>query len=811
MALGTPAVLSLPRDVSPGTEETLRAELEELFPELRAEPEGIEMPILRFAFFTEHEGSEHEVPPEASNQAFRIQVGPAGIDVVSGSPAGWLPAARALRGLREGDELAGVELLDWPSFPARQIDLPWEAESLSEAAFQLCLSLLARGRLNRLGLPGADQTHALPETIQDMARQAGIELVAPARHPSFWLVEAPRLFPDYSRLLPTLRETALAAEVSGESAWAVTLGALDPRTSLEALAYGVLYAGDCGWNPQKADPKSFRRWYSARRHGFDSRSPLQVVDELEGAAAEVERADPTLGLALEAAPPFQSEPLAGLLRPQERVSSLGQKASTALAALAPLQPDSAERAAALQGWQWSAQRLKALSRRLGVEERVRDLYRSAYAATASPKAVSERLLKAAELLEAEAQATDEYRAEWHALWRRERAGAVDAATEGELRSRVEALKARADRMRDLRNRYIQTGSLPAPAAEGLELTGTHLSAGLLPMRLPPQPSPAWWPEGGAARLRLEVDCPEPAAGMVWAVQADFRALAGESGAFNVRSARLLPLTENDQAGTELPCQLTRGGFAFIPHPGRHPYFLYLDPEPGPPSGFREVRAGQSRAAVRLENRHLRLSLSPAHGFVSGIRLLEPGLELLPPEKELEEGEEHHSSEWRLRILETGPLLGRVCAEHGDGRIRQIDLGAGQEWAEISANSPWTEFLIPDRPDLWSEGAVALFEEKGAVTRFPLEETASEVTETRWAAQYRSDGLTLGALLPDAPAHAAVAGDAIRLWGRPHGARVLLFASQTADPTASFTRLLIARQQPPQVRIGVVEERRVREF
>ena len=78
---------------------------------------------------------------------------PEGVEAAAGSEAGWLLAARALRGLREGDELAGVMLLDWPSFPVRQIDLPWPDTSLSEAALALCLKLLARGRLNRLGLP----------------------------------------------------------------------------------------------------------------------------------------------------------------------------------------------------------------------------------------------------------------------------------------------------------------------------------------------------------------------------------------------------------------------------------------------------------------------------------------------------------------------------------------------------------------------------------------------------------------------------------------------------------------------------------
>src|SRR5262249_54957993 len=154
-----------------------------------------------------------------------------------------------------------------------------------------------------------------------------------------------------------------------------------------------------------------------------------------------------------------------------------------------------------------------------------------------------------------------------ALWRRERSGPYDPETEARLREQVEAFRKRAARLRALRDQYIQTGALPTPGEEGLVRPGTHLSSGIQPTRLPPQPSPAWWPEGGAARVRIEVDCPPTAAGMPWEVQADFRALAGETGAFNVRSARLLPLTETDEAGPEKPCQLVRGGFAFFAEPG----------------------------------------------------------------------------------------------------------------------------------------------------------------------------------------------------------------------------------------------------
>jgi hypothetical protein len=512
-----------------------------------------------------------------------------------------------------------------------------------------------------------------------------------------------------------------------------------------------------------------------------------------------------LALALEAEDPTDSPLFGRLLQPEERAAEMVQRADAALAAMGPLQPDTEERAMALQGLQWTAQRLKRLGLRLGAAEQVRQLYRSAFIAAASPRAVSQRLLRAVDVLEKEAQALEELRIEWHALWRRERDGPYDPETEAAMRRPIEVLRERAVRLQHLRDRYIQTGNLPSPAEEGLELPGARLAEGIIPTRLPPQPSPAWWPEGGAARLRVEVDCGEPAAGMPWEVQADFRALAGEAGAFNVRSARLVTLTETDEAGEENPCQLLRGGFAFVPEPGHHTYFLYLDPEPGPEHGFRETRAGQSRAGGRLENRRMQLRISPADGRLSGWRLLEQGLELLP---EPTVKQEPPSADWRLRVLETGPLLARARAEHPDGHIRQFDVTAGQPWTEVSVNAPWTEFLLPLRPDPWGDGAAALYGgPEGVIRRGLLDQEEADV---HWAVLHRVDGLTV-ALLSDSACRAQVAPDGLRLWGEPQGTNVVLFAGWEGEPEAALGRLWAARREPPKVRLGVIEERRVREF
>src|SRR5207244_521035 len=179
------------------------------------------------------------------------------------------------------------------------------------------------------------------------------------------------------------------------------------------------------------------------------------------------------------------------------------------------------------------------------------------------------------------------------------------------------------------------------------------------------------------------------------------ALAGEAGAVHVRSARLIPLTESDAAGPEQPCQLMRAGFAFIPEPASRSYFLYLDPEPTADSGFREVRASQSRSAVRLENRRMQVSLSPSRGFVSEWHLFDPDQDLLADSPDSDGTAVNPPGEWRLRVVETGPLLARVRCEHPDGRVRQLDLGAGQNWIDVSANSTGDEFCLPLRAGLWN--------------------------------------------------------------------------------------------------------------
>jgi hypothetical protein len=57
----------------------------------------------------------------------------------------------------------------------------------------------------------------------------------------------------------------------------------------------------------------------------------------------------------------------------------------------------------------------------------------------------------------------------------------------------------------------------------------------------------------------------------------------------------------------------------------------------------------------------------------------------------------------------------------------------------------------------------------------------------------------------------VARDGMHLWGRPHIGRLLLFAGVESHPEVALNRVLAAQQEPPHVRLGIIEERRVREF
>jgi hypothetical protein len=797
-----PVRLSISPDQPPVAAELQRI-LEVLIQVPEVQPPGASEPAMRevrFLTLSESEAISESIPADLVTEAYRLSVGPDEIEVSGGSAIAWLWAARHLHGLREGNALRGIQLVDWPSFRVRRIELGWPASTISTGSLGILLRLLAIGRMNELGLP--DGAALLSGESQDMATRLGIRIVACGNEPAYFLLDPAGLFLHYSERLPALQAKAICAEAEGRSEFAVSLGEPGGQTSLESLAYGILFAGDCAWNARKADRKAFRRTFALRRFGFDSRAPLQVVDTLEQGAALAGGMD-----VADLANPFDSVTAAAAAQPKEQADRIEQAAASALAAMAAIQPDTDERAVALQGLQWTAQRLKRLGGLLGLAQRVRSLYRSAYLATASPKAVSDRLLRAADLMEREARELDEHRGEWHALWRRERQGPYDPETEARLRAPGDTLLARAARLRELRNRYIQTGALPSPAEEGLERVEAHLTAGLVPARLPPQPSPAWWPEGGAARMQLEVDCPEPAAGIPWAVQADFRTLAGEAGAFNVRSARVIPLTEEDASGPEQPCQLLRSGFAFIPEAGRRSYFLYLDPEPGPDSGYREVRASQSRNGVRLENTRMRVTLSAASPhFLSGWQLLVPPRELLV--------EEHNPASageaaWRLRVIETGPLLARARFEHWDGRIRQFDLVAGQTWIDVSVNTSGEDVVLRLSEGLWAGGAGQVLGTDEGIEQRALD--ASHPVLVRWAGLHAADGLTVGLALPESTADVALSTNRVAVHEPPGGHCLVFAGTETGAGGETLIRLVGAWRRPPQVRLGIFEHRRVREF
>lgn len=813
--LSEPVAIECPAGTPMGDLEIVREQLLPLFPGL---VEGSAPNSIRFRPIGAPHPLPDEVPPAVSEQFIQLRVDPAGVEVIADGAAGWLQVIRLLPGLKERDRLIGVNLLDWPGFRYRQLDLPLPLGDFSDAALTLLLCLMAKARLNRLGT-AAGEAHPSAAVRSELDRW-GIQLVAAATVPTITLLDQPALSPLYSTAIPSWIEAAARAEKAKLDSFSIALGAVDARTSIESLAYGILFAGDLAWNPGKSDLKQFRRWYSLRRHGIDSRGPLLAVDALEAASTLPGQLPPLGPVAggnpgtqitarLEAEDLFDAPLSAGVLRPEERALAMVREAESAMTELAPLQPDTEERALSLQGLQWTAQRLILLGRRLGAFEQLRELYRSAWVATASPRAVSERLGRAEKLLETTARALDEHRSEWHALWRRERSGDPDPSTEEALRGQVAQLRARATRMHALRDKYIQTGRLPSPAEEGLERHGISLVNGIVPARLPPQPSPAWWPEGGEARLRVEVDCSDEAGGMPWEVQVDLRRLAGETGAFHIRSARLLSLRDDDHAGDELPCQLLRGGFAFLAQPGRNSYLLYLDPLPGPASSPSETKVGQSRTGVRLENRLMAIRISAADGSLQSWLLRGKELELLRPSTldhlpDQDPGEMSTSvkSGTKLRVIETGPLLARLRAEEMDGRVQQYDLWAGQPWIELSSTAPWTQFTIPVGGTIWTEGTAVL----------SISESAASMSSfSGWAGFKRPDGLVFAALSLDQAADATVGVGGIQLMGKPLLTRLLLLADFAADETGLLHRFLLAKTRPPQVALGAIEERRVREF
>src|SRR5438067_642433 len=126
--------------------------------------------------------------------------------------------------------------------------------------------------------------------------------------------------------------------------------------------------------------------------------------------------------------------------------------------------------------------------------------------------------------------------------------------------------------------------------------------------------PVWWPEGGTARMRIEVE--SEAHNLPWEILLDLRAHGGEAGAFNIRAAQLVALDADDAVTGAIPVQLTRGGFVFTPVPGVRSYHLYLSPEGMEERFERQVRARQSREEVRVEGTRLRARFTATGELVS---------------------------------------------------------------------------------------------------------------------------------------------------------------------------------------------------
>jgi hypothetical protein len=455
-------------------------------------------------------------------------------------------------------------------------------------------------------------------------------------------------------------------------------------------------------------------------------------------------------------------------------------------------------------------------------QRVREGYAGASLAEGSPKAVSQRVLSAAEMLEGLANrmsALDELRLQ---LWALERAGEPPEAARGPYQERARLLREKAKELRDARDRYIQTGKLAASEAIGLDRSDRRQGRAVLPGRLPPRHSPAWWIDGGVARVRVEMR--SETAGIPWEVLVDFRALAGDEGTFNVRRARLVRFDDaTDAIGPLVPCQLTRGGLVFIPQPGEQAYYLYLDPTSGGEEeslpreeGPAPLRARQSREGSTVEGVLLAARVDALRGVLDRWRAGGTGGEELVDAGAREAGlcqlpDLPLNGPPRVRVIENGPLLVRVRAESEDGRVRQYDFLAGVPWCEFSVNAPVTLVRHALRAGLWQSGE-AVFPADGTGAPHPLDGT---VVTAPWAARVRADGLAFAVLAPEGPARHELTPDHHDLLGAPDLKRLVLWCRPAGggDPgvTARLEALGEALRRPPIVQFGPVEERRTREF
>jgi tetratricopeptide (TPR) repeat protein len=735
----------------------------------------------------------------ARDQAYTLEVSPAGILLRARGVTGWRYGLLTLAQLAGEGSVTGASVQDWPALAVRGLCVPRPAASFRSEFRDRLAANLAHWRWNALAFAEDNDWRPPAGTV----RLVPAAEVPPERS---YLLRETGLYPRFGRVLPEIQEEARARVAAGEAEWWLDLGDLPEGMLVDTLWFGLGFAGCCAWNPARTELKPYRRSFAGFFFGTTNAALPRALQALESAEEALSAAEPGLSRVLDQEDLFAPARTPTTLRLEERAAEAAERAEAALSGFEDAVDGVAANGETVQALSAAAQALGEIGQRLAGLQRAREQYASAHVAASNARAATRRTLAAAEQLDALAGAMRARREEFARAWKRERTDPTPASVGTLLDERAAALAARAEAVREARNRYIQMGSLTAPAAAGMALPTVTADRSLVPERRALRSLPRWWPDGGSARMRVEVE--GDAHGLPWEVVLDLRAHAGETGAFNIRSARLALLDDDDNVIDVLPVQLTRRGFVFTPLPRAFAYHLYLDPAgvPAPPPE-RAVRARQSREGVRIQSTLLTMRLNEAGELVAcalpgeekrtGSRQADEADATVAAEPLLQFAGQRLGTGTRVRVLEPGPLLARVHAESPDGFAVRYDCYGALPGCEVSLNVP-----VPAVTVRWGG--------ESGTDATPLLAGIDAAPEIVGGGLALSDHLAaLLTTTPDATYHGR---DSEQEVSSPAGIGSLLLAVVPRDAASLVLAPLLAGiAAPPRVAVGAIEERRVIEF